>query len=124
VILVVVILVGGAITLLFVFSPGPPVQVNNINLWAPDNVCGLNSNPSYFSGFNGSTGQNQSIDFGIPNYNSSTCTVVGVSTNTSGFILSMIQVPLTIPGNGTGSMNISIQSPSSSFTGNLNLVFR
>ena len=121
--LVALLLVGGVTALLFVFAPGPPVQVNNINLWAPDNVCGLNSNPSYFTGFNGSTGQVQTFDLGMPNYNSSACTLAGVSTNTSGFLLSSIQAPLTIPANGTGSMNITIQSPSSSYMGDLNLVF-
>ena len=101
----------------------PPVQVGAINIWAPDNVCGLNANPIYYSGFNGSTGAAQAVDFEIPNFNGSLCTVAGVTTNTSGFALSQIEIPLPIPAEGNASMNITITSPSSSFSGDLNLVF-
>ncbi len=90
--------------------------------WAPDNVCGLNTNAIEFPGYNGSTGASQTLDFLMPNYNDTTCTVVSATTNSSGFSLSEIQVPLSIPAGGTVSMNITITSPSSDFSGNMNLV--
>jgi hypothetical protein len=126
VLLVVIILVVAVVAVGYFFFT-PPVQVGYINIWAPDNVCGFLTNPqgnpvSYY-GFNGSTGQVQTLLFPIPNFNTTTCNIVGAISNTSGFTLSDVQVPLAIPGNGTGSMNITITSPSSSFMGNLNLVF-
>lgn len=124
VILVVIILIVGVVAVTYPASPSPPIQVAFINIYAPDNVCGLNANPIAFYGFNSSTSANQTLDFGMPNYNSTLCTVVGVTTNTSGFALSAIQVPLSIPGNGTGSMNITITPPSSPYSGDMNLVLR
>lgn len=123
VVVFIVLILVGALAYVFILAPKPPpIQVGAINIWAPDNACALNANPIYFAGWNGSTGQVQTIDFGMPNYNTTACTLRSVTTNTTGFLLSAIQVPLTIPGNGTGSMNITITSPSSSFDGDLNLV--
>lgn len=126
IVLVIVVVAIVVVAAFVILAPAPyPIQVQDINIWAPDNVCGLNSNPSYFTGWNGSTSQVQTFDFGMPNYNSTSCTIVSVVTNTSGFKLSDIQVPLTIPGGDTAgaSMNITIKSPSSDFNGYLNLVF-
>src|SRR5271170_3037728 len=111
VVAVVLILVIGFLACAYVESP--QVAVGAILIWAPDNVCGLNSNPIYYSGFNDTTSNTQTIDFGVPNYNATPCTVVGVATNTSGFSLSNVQVPLSIPGMGNASMNITITTPSS-----------
>jgi hypothetical protein len=122
VIVVVLILIVAVVAFSFLVTPAPPVQVGYINIWAPDNVCGLNANPISFYGYNGSTGASQVLDFGMPNYNDSACTIVSVTTNSSGFSLSAIQVPLIIAAQGTGSMNITITSPSSDFSGNMNLV--
>ena len=123
VVIVVVLLVAViAIPYLEPSSPSYPVQVGAINIWAPDNVCGLNANPIYFDGFNNTTGSANTIDFGMPNFNSTLCTIGNVTTNTTGFSLSAIQVPLAIAGNGTGSMNITITAPSTDYTGDMNLV--
>jgi hypothetical protein len=122
VVLVVMVILIAVVAVAYFLFPAPPIQVGAINIWAPDNVCGLNSNPIYFDGFNGSTSATQTLDFGMPNFNATNCTVVGVTTNTSGFTLSQIQVPLLIPAEGNASMNITIQSPSSPYTGNLDLV--
>jgi hypothetical protein len=122
VVLVVVFLVIGVIGFLFLISPAPPVQVSAINIYAPGNVCGLNSNPIYYSGFNGSKGQVQTLDFAMPNYNATACTIRGASTNTTGFVLSAIQVPITIPAESNASMNITFTSPSSSYSGVVNLI--
>lgn len=123
VVIVIVILLIGSIAAYEFLATGPPVQVLEIDIWAPDNVCGLNANPIGYTGYNTSTGAAYPIDLGVPNFNSTACTVKAVATNTSGFSLSGVQVPLTIAGNGTGSMNLTITSPGSSFSGYLNLVF-
>ncbi len=117
-----IVLVVASVALYVLLVPAPAIQVEAINIWAPDNVCGLNANPIYFYGYNSSTGATQTLDFGMPNFNATTCNIVGVTTNSTGFSLSDVQVPLAIPGEGTGSMNITITSPSSPFTGAMNLV--
>jgi hypothetical protein len=123
VVVIVVLIIVAIVAYELLAPPVPPVQVGDINIWAPDNVCGLNANPIYYQGYNSSTHANVTVDLGVPNYNSTSCTVVGVITNSTGFALSGVQVPLTIPGGGTGSMNLTILSPGASFSGNLNLVF-
>lgn len=123
VIVVVVLVVISVVAYYLLVSSAPAVQVGYINIWAPDNVCGLNSNPIAFYGFNSSTGASQTFDFDMANFNATPCTIHSVVTNTSGFTLSAIQVPLTIPGSDqNASMNMTITSPGSSFNGNLNLV--
>jgi len=123
VIVIVVVLVASVAAYEFLVPAAPAIQVGEIDIWAPDNVCGLDSNPIFYYGYNASTGSGVSIDLGVPNYNSTSCVVAHVATNTSGFTLSAIQVPLMIVGNGTASMNMTVTSPGSSFTGDLNLVF-
>jgi hypothetical protein len=124
VVVVIVVLLIAAVVAYEIFAPKPsPIQVGAINIWAPDNVCGLNSNPIYYNGYNSSTNASLAFDLGVPNYNSTTCNVTSVVTNSSGFSLSSVEVPLTIPGGETGFLNLTITSPRSSFSGNLNLVF-
>ena len=122
-IVVVVILVVAVVA--YELTPtAPPVQVGFINIYAPDNVCGLNANPTAYYGYNASTSETDTLEFPIPNYNATACTIESVATNTSGFSLSDIQVPLTIAGGvQNASMNITITTPGSSFSGDLNLIF-
>jgi hypothetical protein len=125
VLVIVVLLVVGVVAYFFLPSSAPPVQVGYIVIYSPHDVCGLNlTPPGAYYGFNSSTGANQTFDFLVPNYNATACVVRGVSTNTSGFSITYAQVPLPIGGSGNASMNISIVSPSSPFTGNLNLILR
>ena len=105
-------------------SVAPVVSVTGINIWAPDNVCGYNSNPIGYYGFNDSPGVTDSFSFPLPNFNSTACTIEGVTTNTSGFELSNVGVPLTIPGGANGTLDASITLPGSAWSGYLNLVFR
>lgn len=123
VVLVVILLIVGVASVDFFEAKPPAIQVPFIVVWAPNNVCGLHSSPIAYYGFNSSTGQAQQFDLAVPNYNATSCTVTGASTNTTGFSLSEVQVPITIPGNGTGSMNITITPPSKAYSGNMNLVF-
>jgi len=122
VIVVVVFLVAGVVGYLFLYAGPPPVRVGEIDIYSPDDVCGLHAVPVYFAGFNSSTGASQVYDFGMPNFNGSACTVRTVTTNTTGFSVSGAQVPLTILAGANASLNVTIQSPSSPYTGNLALI--
>ncbi len=129
VIVVVVILLIAVVAIELL--PSPSVRVAGIYVWAPDDVCGLQSNPindgGYpvpYGGYNANISETDLWTFDVPNINATACTIHSVTTNTSGFSLSAIQVPLTIPGGDlNASLNITITTPSSSFSGNLNLVF-
>ncbi len=125
VVVVVILLVASFVAFELYTGSAPPVQVTYVYLWSPDNVCGLNNNETAYYGYNTTTNANDTLDFGIPNFNSTSCTIVGVTTNTTGFALTYVQVPLTIPGyDQNASMNITIQSPGTNFNGILNLIFR
>jgi len=129
IVVVVVLLVASVLAVSLLAPPSAPsVQVQSIYIWAPDNVCGLNSNPIDYYGYNSSTGAANAFQLEVPNYNTTTCVIEGVTTNTTGFALSDVEVPVSIPGNSTGnlyygSLNVTITSPGSSFSGILNLVF-
>lgn len=124
IIFVVILALILAVILYAVLAPPPPtVEVNYMVDWAPDGVCGLNSSV-YYDGFNASTGSSESFELQVPNVNATSCTITNVVTNTSGFSLSQVQVPLTIPGNTTYvELNLTINNPNVGFNGNLNLVF-
>jgi hypothetical protein len=121
----VVILIVISVLAYAVFAPSssPPIQVANMNVWAPDNVCGLSANPIGYQGYSGSTNTSTAFELEVPNFNSTSCTITSVTTNTSGFALSDIQEPLTVPGSGNTTMNLTISSPDVAFSGNLSLVF-
>lgn len=122
VIVVVLILIVGGFAYFFFTAPSG-VSVSSILIWAPDNVCGLNSTPSGYSGFNTSTGSTEALEVQIPNYNTTTCTLVSVSTNSSGFSVSATGLPLTVPVNGSEYLNVSVTVPTSSFSGSINFVY-
>lgn len=123
--MIVVVLVLFASTALYEYltPPPPAVVVGSIVVWAPDNACGLNANPISYSGYNSSTGAVIPFEFEVPNFNTTSCTVDGVVTNSSGFTVSGVQAHVTIPGYGQSTLNLTITSPGSSFAGNLDLVF-
>lgn len=124
IVVVVVIVIVVSVAAYALFAPSAPaVQVGYINVWAPDNVCGLGTNQIYYQGYNSSTGQSIGFELQVENFNESACIVNSVVTNSTGFSLSAIEVPLTVPGMGNSTMNLTITSPSSSFSGDLNLVF-
>ena len=127
VIVVVVILVVSILAYVLLASTpsSSAVQVSEIDVWAPDNVCGLSANPIAFDGYGTALNENDSFElYGWQNYNSTACTILSVTTNTTGFSLSGIQVPLTIPGGDqNASINLTIEAPGSSYSGPLDLVF-
>ncbi len=109
--------------LYLVLSQPASVQVTALVLWAPDNVCDLANNPGYYAGFNSTAGSSVSLTLGVPNYNASGCTVRALSTNTSGFALEGVGVPLAIPANAEGALNVTVELPGRGYTGPVNLVF-
>jgi hypothetical protein len=121
VIVAIVIVVGGLGY--YFLAAAPNVAVSNIFVWAPDNVCGLNTNPIYYSGFNASTGSTESFILVVPNSNSTSCTLNSVLTNSSGFSVNPTGLPLVIPAGGNGNLTVDIAVPSSSFSGDLNLIY-
>jgi zinc-ribbon domain len=126
VVIVVVLLVVGVIAFALLAPPAPAVSVQSLVVWAPDNVCGLNANPSFYDGFNGSTGQVQTFGLEIPNYNTTgSCTLRSVTTNTTGFSLTVPAgaLPLTVAADQNGTLNVTLTSPSSPFEGVVNLVY-
>lgn len=120
---IVVIVVIAALGLAAPGKSSPTVHVAFINVWAPDNVCGFSDHPSGYDGFDDKVGATELFQLGLHNYNSTACTVHGVTTNTSGFGLSDVQVPVTVPGGGDGYLNVSVLLPNSAYSGNLDLVY-
>lgn len=105
------------------------VDVVAFNIWAPDNVCGLNANPIYFEGFNDSPGTVEQLQFPMPNYNNTSCSMKTFATNTSQIALGNVgPLPLVIPGSPNPSnpvsenLNVNLTLPSSSWTGVVNFV--
>jgi predicted nucleic acid-binding Zn ribbon protein len=121
VLVVIAIVVGAAV--LYYESVSPGVEVSTINVWSNDNVCGLGANLIGYNGFSGSPGASESFGFEVPNFNGTACTVDSVATNTSGFSLTDVGVPLAVPGSGTNYLNLTIVLPGSDFTGALNLIY-
>jgi zinc-ribbon domain len=132
VLVVIIAIVGG---LLYYEATAPNVDVNVFVFYAPDNVCGYNNataidNAGYgpwpveYQGFNDSPSVTDSFEFTIQNFNtSSSCNVVSVATNTSGFSLSDVTYTGVIgPYPDEGNLSLDLTLPGSSWTGNVNLV--
>jgi len=123
VIIVVIFVVIGAIAAYVALTAPPNVDVTYLNVYAPDNVCGLNTNPVSYFGFNASVGSAQQLELQLENFNSTACTLRGVTTNSSGFSVSSVQVPDTVGGLGNGTLNFTLGLPGGAYTGVVNLVF-
>jgi zinc-ribbon domain len=132
VVLVVIIAIVGA--LLVYEATAPNVDVNVFVFYAPDDVCGFNNAtavdnagagplPVEYQGFNDSPGVTDGFEFEIENYNtSSSCNLVSVATNTSGFSLSDVGYPGVISAGANGTLSLDLTLPGSSWSGNVNLV--
>jgi hypothetical protein len=108
VIIVVVVLVLAAV--IYYASTAPVVTITQINVYAPTNVCGLNTFPIYYNGFS-------------ENFNNTTCTVTSVSTNTTGFSLSSIGVPISVAAVGNNTLTLTLNLPNNGFNGVVNLIY-
>ena len=120
VVLVVIVAAVGAFLLTL---PPPNVDVQGLNVYAPDNVCGLNANPVGYSGFNASAGTQMALDLQLENFNLSACSVESVTTNTSGFSVSGVQAPDVVGPLGNGTLNLTLSLPGGAYSGIVNLVF-
>lgn len=124
VVAVAVIAVVVAVLLILAFVlPAPKVEVTTIFVWAPDNACGLNANPISYDGFTDSPGAIDAFALQIHNFNSSACMLLGVTTNTTGFGLSDVQVPVTVQPLGNGTLDLTMSLPTGSFNGLISLVY-
>lgn len=118
---VVVVLVAALV--LWGLGPRPTVNVTTIDVWAPDNVCGLGTHPVSYAGFEDSPGSIDAFSLQIPNFNTSGCVLHSTTTNTSGFSLSNVQVPVMVPGGGNGTLSLTITLPQLGYHGVLDLVY-
>jgi hypothetical protein len=125
-VIAVALIVVVAVVAILLFPAPSGIQVGTINVWSNDDVCGLNA--AYTYGFNASTGASVPLAFnitGAPNAGNNgtlACTIETVVTNTSGFGLTDLNVPLVIPANGNETLNITVLCPGSDYSGDLNLV--
>ena len=120
---VVVIVVALIIAVITYPAANPKVHVSEIDVWTPDNVCGYGANPVAYAGFDDVGGSSDAFALQLHNFNTTACTVQGVTTNTSGFGLSNVGTPVTVPGLQNGTLDLTIILPSGSFSGVLNLIY-
>ncbi len=119
VVVIVIVLAG----VLYYVSVSNVVDITEIDVYSPDNACGLATHPIAYDGFNDTPGSSDGLSLPVPNYNSTGCAVYSVTTNTSGFGVSDTNVPVLVPGNGNGTLNLTLSLPGNPFTGIVNLVF-
>jgi len=120
IVVVVVIVLAG---LVYVATTAPVVTVTEINVYAPTDVCGLNEFPIYYAGFSDSPGASDAFGLQIENFNNTTCKLSEVTTNTTGFTLSDLGLPLFVPAVGNNTLNLTITLPGGAYNGPLDLVY-
>lgn len=123
-ILVAVVLVASSVSFLLYEFTLPSVHVSEINVYAPDDVCGLEGRVVQYAGFSAPSDQAVVSRLQVPNFNGTECIIETVTTNTSGFGVSSSGTPLTIAGNGDGVLSVTLSLPSGHFSGVLNLIYR
>jgi Double zinc ribbon len=125
VIVIVVVLIIAVLAYLFLptSSPAGPIDVTLIAFQSADNTCGLNGVEYY--GFNASLSSSLSLEFAMNNSNASAtqCTIHTVATTTPGFSIGGASpLPCVIPASETVTWTVTINVPSSDYTGVLTLV--
>jgi zinc-ribbon domain len=123
VVVVLIVAIIGAVA--FYELTAPNVNIEAFIIYAPDNVCGLNepNNMQSYFGFNDTPGDTDFIQFPVPNFNTTSCSVVSVATNTSGFSIVNFTGTGPIAAQETGTLNLNLTLPNSSWTGNVNLIW-
>lgn len=123
-IVVVVLLIS---VLAYLLAPAPssagPIDVTFIAFQSSDNTCGLNGVEYY--GFNASLSTSVTLQFDMNNSNASAaqCTIHTVTATTSGFSIgSASPLPCVVPASETVTWTVTINVPSSDYTGVLTLV--
>ncbi|HTS32961.1 MAG TPA: hypothetical protein VMI55_03360 [Thermoplasmata archaeon] len=123
VIVVVLMIAILAYLLLPTSSPAGPVDVTLIAFQSADNTCGLDGIEYY--GFNASLSSSVSLEFAMNNSNASAaqCTIHTVATTTPGFSIGGASpLPCVIPASETVTWTLTVNVPSSDYTGVLTLV--
>jgi hypothetical protein len=121
---VVVILV----VIAYLYDESSPVDIANVGISSTDGVCGAGESDAptgwvaIIPGFSMAQGSTYHFTWKVPNYNSSSCTINGVTTSTSGFSVSGANVPLTIPADENRSLSFNIGAPHSPYDGDLAVV--
>ncbi len=112
-------LAGGVFAYVFLYG-ATNAQVNRIDLGAPNNACGLGATPiAYTTGFAAPSASQVSLQLEVPNFNVSACTIHAVGLNASGWSIVQAGVPLTIPGLGRATLNLTVQVPATAYSGTL-----
>src|SRR5487761_344529 len=125
VVVVVVLVIAGGIGAYVYFTGTPAVTINGFFGYAPDDVCHLGIVPTQGTGSSDSPGADDEVELSdVPNFNATSCTIQGLSTNTSGFMISGPSVPLTIAPGATAILFFNLSLPGSAWSGNVNLIFR
>ena len=122
IVVVVIVVVGIAAAVLVGLSQATGVKVTAVN-WSGSNSCGGLSGSSTV-GFTGSDGATFTYTVtGLTNLDPIlSCTITSIASGTSGFSISGGNLPLTIAASGTASLSITVNLPSSSYSGVLDLV--
>lgn len=123
-VLLLALILIGVVGFYLVDNTPPTVQVTALVVYAPDNVCGLRTHPGAYGGFNDSPGDHLPIELEVANYNLTSCSIAGISTNTSGFQVTNAQAHVVISGGSDGTFNLTLALPGTTFVGVVNLVFR
>lgn len=100
------------------------IQVTEMDVYAPDNVCGLNSHRIAYYGFNDTANDHLPIQLPVENFNTTACTIRDVSTDTSGFAVQNVETNDTIAGGQSGTLSLTLALPGGAFTGPVDLIFR
>jgi hypothetical protein len=125
VLVIVVVLILAVIAYLFLptSSPAGPVDVTIITFQSSDDACGLATVQYY--GFNASLSSAVGLEFEMSNMNGSgaSCTIHTVATSTPGFSIGGASpLPCVVPAGGMTNWTVTINVPSSDYTGGLTLV--
>jgi hypothetical protein len=115
-----VAVVVGIVVAVTVFAPPGHIDVTSVYYTSGDDVCdwaGLTSGGFTAPG-------RTSVDYTVLIYDedpSSSCDIVNVTANTSGFSLSDPNTPVLIPVDGSANLSFVIKLPFRSYTGNLTI---
>ena len=121
-VVVLVVVVAGIVAFHFL-PPSPQVKVEEIDVWAPSNACGLNTHPISYGGFTDMPRASDAFQLEIVNFNATACTVGHVTANTTGFALTNVGVPVTVGVGQSQFLNLTIGLPAGGFDGTLDLVY-
>jgi hypothetical protein len=108
----------------FAYRPAPPqVRVTAIDLWATTNACGPADQPIGRDGVTAAPGGADACHLERPNVDATDRTVRSVGINPTGVGLSFLGVPATVPASARGTVNLTVNLPSTPFEGVLTPIY-